>query len=351
MLRFCLRICLRTGLLFSAVLLGALLVGMPAAVWAQPVQVEAYLDADSLRVGERATLWMVVEHSFQSQVSFPPPDAGPTLFGDLEVLGQAASGHRYAGTARPGGRVDSVGYAVTTFVLDEARVPPLPAWVVTGEDTTIAGSRAFAVPVPSVLPSDTTTAMQPLMPPVDFPYGWRMWAAASALVALLLALGLWGYKRRDRWVPSGASTDADAHTTPYSHAQAALDALAAPADGEPSKAFYIDLTDAVRTYLRNRLHMPAHERTSAEVVRALKQHPRVPQQAAGRIQAVLELADLAKFADTRPDAAANRTALRETKQALEEIEQSLDETAVADETNTAEAGENGPPEAESFASP
>ncbi|MGM0706294.1 MAG: hypothetical protein ACQETP_10270, partial [Bacteroidota bacterium] len=52
-------------------------------------------------------------------------------------------------------------------------------------------------------------------------------------------------------------------------------------------------------------------------------HPQVPKKAAGRIQAVLELADLAKFADTYPDATANRTALQETKQAVDAIEHAL----------------------------
>lgn len=307
------------------VLIG-LLALLPPVSQAQRVQVDAYVEADSLRIGEQTTLWMVVEHSFQSEVSFPEADTGPTLFGDLEVLERGTPAYQYMGAARSGGRIDSVGYTVTTFALDEAEVPALPAWVVTGEDTTIAGSDAFTVPVPSVLPSDTTTAMQPLMPPVPFPYTWHRWVALSGLalaLLALLALGLWGYWRYRR---RGEAEDTAAHNeaaTIYEATCTTLGSLAPPEANAQAKAFYTTLTQALRTYLAERLRIPAHERTSAEVVRALQEHPQVPKKAAGRIQAVLELADLAKFADTYPDATANRTALQETKQAVDAIEHAL----------------------------
>jgi hypothetical protein len=304
------------------ILLG-LLAASPTGSRAQPVQVEAYVEADSLRIGEQTTLWMVVEHSFQSEVVFPEADTGPTLFGDLEVLRRGAPGYRYMGAARTGGRIDSIGYTVTTFALDEAEVPALPAWVVMGEDTTIAGSDAFTIPVPSVLPADTTTAMQPLMPLASFPYTWGQWLAASALVLALLALGLWGYMRYRR---QGDAEDAASHghtATAYEATCTQLSTLSPPEAHAEAKAFYTALTQALRTYLAERLHIPARERTSAELVEALRRHPRVPQDASERIEAVLERADLAKFADTYPDAAANRTALQETKQAVDAIEHAL----------------------------
>jgi len=302
------------------VLMG-LLTLLPPVSQAQSVRVEAYVEADSLRIGEQTTLWMVVEHSFRSEVSFPEADTGPTLFGDLEVLERGAPGYRYMGAERSGGRVDSVGYTVTTFALDEAAVPALPAWIVTGQDTTIAGSDAFTVPVPSVLPSDTTTAMQPLMPPASFPYRWYEWIMMAGLVLVLLALGLWGYRwyRKRQGEAQGVSSSPHSDSV-YDATHATLNDLTLPDTNAEVKAFYITLTQATRTYLAERLRMPARERTSTELVQALRQHPRVPREAAGRIQAVLELADLAKFADTYPDRAANKTALHETRQAIDTIE-------------------------------
>lgn len=313
----CARLLMLVGLM-------ALLPPVSQAQPAQPVQVDAYVEADSLRIGEQTTLWMVVEHSFQSEVSFPEADTGPTLFGDLEVLGRGTPSYRYMGAARSGGRIDSVGYTVTTFALDEAEVPPLPSWVVANEDTTIAGSDPFTVPVPSVLPSDTTTAMQPLMPPVSFPYSGWQWAALAGLVLALLALGLWGYRRFRQRQEEAEQDDSEAQAvSAYEAACSTLQPLAPPADDASTKAFYTALTEAMRTYLAVRLRIPAHERTSTELIAALRQHPRVPQEATGRIQAVLELADLAKFADMHPGQAANKTALHETRQAIDTIEQAL----------------------------
>ena len=341
------------GLCARLLMLVGLVAMLPVASHAQPVQVDAYVEADSLRIGEQTTLWMVVEHSFQSEVSFPEADTGPTLFGDLEVLGRGTPGYRYMGAARSGGRVDSVGYTVTTFALDEAEVPPLPAWVVANEDTTIAGSEPFTVPVPSALPSDTTTAMQPLMPPVPFPYSGWQWAALAGLVLALLALGLWGYMRvRQRQGEAERDASEEQVVSAYEAACSTLQMLSPPKDDASTKVFYTALTEAMRTYLAARLRIPAHERTSTELVQALRQHPRVPKDAAGRIQAVLELADLAKFADTHPDEEANKTALHETRQAIDAIEYALtppdpSEAAASPAGAASESSSSAPPSASS----
>ena len=314
---------LRMNRLCWMLVLTCVLAIRPGAGHAQPAQVEAYVEADSLRIGERTTLWMVVEHSFQSQVVFPDADTGPTLFGDLEVLGRSAPGYRYMGAERSGGRIDSIGYTVTTFALDKAEVPALPAWIVQSRDTTIAGADPFTVPVPSVLPSDTTTAMQPLMPPVAFPYTWSQWAAMSALVFALLMLGLWGYWRYRRQGEAGQPASSQKPDTAYGAATATLNSLSPPGAHAEAKAFYTALTQALRTYLAARLRIPARERTSAELVAALQRHPRVPESSVERIQQVLQQADLAKFAATYPDATTNRNALQETKQAVSTIEEAL----------------------------
>ena len=296
-----------------------LLAGAAGRGHAQSAQVDAYVEADSLRIGAQTTLWLVATHSFQSQVLFPDADTGPTLFGDLEVLARGTPRYRYGGTGQPGGRVDSVGYTVTTFALDEAQVPALPVWIVRGRDTTTVGAAAFAVPVPSVLPSDTTTAMQPLAPVFAFPYSRWQWAGWAALAAALLALGVWGYRRyRSREPAAGA---AGPPASPYEAATRTLHALNPDEAAEAPKAFYTALTQAVRAYAADRLQLKARERTTAELVAALDGHRCVPESAARRLQAVLELADLAKFADARPAADANARALRETKQALDRIEQ------------------------------
>ena len=297
--------------------LGLLLLFLPLSVSAQSAHVDAHLDADSLQVGEQATLWMIVEHTFPSEVTFPDTDAGPMLFGDLQVLDRGEPAYEY----RRGARIDSVGYTVTTFELDDAQVPELPAWIVQNEDTTIAGSDAFTVPIASVLPADTTTAMQGLMPPASFPHGWRVWTASALGVLALFALIAWIVRRRP-WADQLAEDTADPPKSPFDRARKQLDSLQPPNQGS-AKPFYVTLTYTLRTYLSERLRIPAHERTSTELVEALRRHPHVPPPAAGRIDAVLELADLAKFADTHPDGSANTRALHETQRAIATIEEAV----------------------------
>jgi hypothetical protein len=64
----------------------------------------------------------------------------------------------------------------------------------------------------------------------------------------------------------------------------------------------------------------APERTTREVVEALEPRPDVPSEATSRIQAVLQLADLAKFAGIRPSSDDHEKALREARAALDAIE-------------------------------
>jgi len=85
----------------------------------------------------------------------------------------------------------------------------------------------------------------------------------------------------------------------------------------------VELSDILRSYLADRLTIPAREQTTGEIVATLREEPRVSAPARKRIRAVLEVADLVKFADSRPAPADHETAVRETRAALESIEDEL----------------------------
>jgi len=88
------------------------------------------------------------------------------------------------------------------------------------------------------------------------------------------------------------------------------------------KPFYVELSNALRVYLAREVGVAAPERTTREVVEHLEERPDVPAEATSRLQAVLQLADLVKFAGIRPSAGDHEKALREARAALDAIEAS-----------------------------
>jgi hypothetical protein len=286
---------------------------------AQPVRFETRVSTDSVAVGERFTVSIVAEHGPATTVSFPALDAGGVLFGELEALGRSAVQTRRRGGGR---RVDSVAYEVTTFALDSVRVPPLPVQVAAGRDTTIQNAPARTVTVVSVVGPDAK-GMHGVAPIAAFPRPWWTWGLLGLVGTGVLAglAYLWWRRRRRRASPSARSRPAS-DQTPYEAATSRIRQLESYdlSDPDAVKPFYVELSNALRVYLVRELGVTALERTTREVVEALEHRPDVPTTATNRIRAVLQLADLVKFADIHPSSDDHEKALREARAALDAIE-------------------------------
>ena len=303
----------RVGLL---VLLGWSLLG--AAV-AQP-RLDVYVSADSVRIGERFVVSVVAEHRGEVELAFPAADAGPGVFGELEVLTRSAPRRRAVGS----GQVDSVAYTATTFALDSVRVPSLPVQVIAEGDTSTARTPARTATVVSVVGPDAE-GLYGVAPPAPFPRPPWMWGGLALVAAALLggaAYLWWRWRRAPEAVPSGIRPAVD--QTPYEAATARIRRLETYdlSDLDAVKPFYVELSQALRVYLAREWDVAAPERTTGEVVDTLDRRPDVPDAAVPRVRAVLELADLVKFADARPAPEDHEKAVREARSALDTLEAS-----------------------------
>ena len=274
------------------------------------------MSADSVKIGERFTLTLVATRAADREVMFPSVDAGSAVFGDLHAVRRQAVRTRRASTAR---RVDSVAYEVTTFALDSARVPVLPVRLASGGDTTIVGTPPRTVPVVSVVGPDAEALRTPaaLLP---FPRPAWVWGVLGLLTAAVLgggAYGWWRWRARDEDGPD----DSEAESA-YEAASARLRRLERrhPSGREAARAFYVDLTEALRVYLVRRVGVRALEQTTAEVVAALRRRSEVPEEPLQRLQAVLEQADLVKFADAQPPPAESQAVLDDAQAVLDALE-------------------------------
>lgn len=284
------------------------------------VNLRTHVSVDSVLVGERFTVSLVAEHGSETSVSFPSAGARSALFGELEVIERS----RVYRQARGGQQVDSVAYEATTFALDSLRIPALPVRVAAGRDTTIESAPSRSVVVVSVVGPDAK-GIHGVAPPLPFPRPIWTWLLLS-LVGLGLVAGLvylW-WRRGQPTEPTPRPRSVGDDQTPYEAATSWIRQLESYdlSDPDAIKPFYVELSNALRVYLARHLGVAALERTTREVVDVLEHRPDVPASAVNRIQAVLELADLVKFADIRPSTDDHEKAIREARAALDTIEAS-----------------------------
>jgi len=314
----------RSSLPFFAVpLLALLLLALPASAQ----QIETYASVDSVTVGDRFELTLVLGHDGSGEAIFPHdllPDslqsAAIFTLGDFEILRMVSRGGRDFDL---GGRIDSVVYEATTFALDTARVAGIPVGLVAQGDTLVGAAPAFFLQIGSLVPEDAED-IKDLADLAEFDRAWWPWVV-GILALLAVAYGLWWWRRKNGMAEEIDIPEPEPQIPPYQQALERLVHLQTIdlSDSENIKPFYIELTDILRTYVGRRAHVPALESTTRELLNRLKGSSRgaiLPNEVVLEIDDVLTHADLVKFADLKPILEQTRAMVAETRDAIEGTE-------------------------------
>jgi hypothetical protein len=296
-----------------AFVLAFLLAAAPAAS-AQSIRLHVL--ADSVLVGERFTVSVAVARQPGVQVVFPGPAPGtgsvepPLEAGDAVLLGI----RRFPPESRGAARVDSAVYDAAVFAVDSAHVGPLVVRLVAAGDTSIALSPVALVGVRATAPLDATELLGPT-PPVAFPrplWPWLVATIIGVVLGVLLVLLIRRWRRRHGGPEPGLPAAVEARRR--------LEALSTEAAGDP-EPFYVELSDALRTYLARTLGVPARELTTEEVHAALaRSGEEVPASSRDLIRTALLQADLVKFAGANPPVETRAEALGAARDAIDRIE-------------------------------
>ena len=309
--------------------MGTTLMASPEKVQGQ--RVEAYLSEDSVYVGDRFTLTLIAMHEFEGVPSFPVLDSA---FGDIVPTELVSAGSRYIDTNV---RLDSAVYEVTTFALDTARLAPI---AIGFEDSSVTAFTAEQVLLVKSMVPQEATGIRDMAPPIEFvgplwPY------VLLGLAVLIAALLIWYMiRQRNQPAPSVLHDPGDSDTPPAVVALERLHALENTALAERSQveAFYVELSDALRTYIEQRLRIPALESTTQELIQNLTRPAtqyQIPSGVPGQLDQILSLADLVKFADVTPSIPEGRTALHEAIQVVRRVETKFDQLTASEELATA----------------
>jgi hypothetical protein len=267
----------------------------------EPVRVEWVVDGapeDGWTVGDRIPLRLRATYSAGMEVTLPelPQAWGPFEVREQALLEPAASEDGTVTAVReasvtlwaPGDYQTpalAVRYRETDGQLREVPVPPLTISVV------------------SVL-DEGETEKHDLKPQISLPRPplWP-WLLGGLLLAALLGAAGWLLlaRLRRRTAPASALTVPLDTRPPEEIAYGELDRIAAldlPAQGE-MKRHYTLVTDCMRTYVQERYHIPALDRTTEELVSAFRR-VRIDRGHTSLLRELLTNADLVKFAQTRP---------------------------------------------------
>lgn len=291
--------------------------GLAGSTSAQPIRLHVL--ADSAFVGEPFELAIAAQRPSGGRLILPRIGAGPITFGDVTLT--KLSDNRLVSDAA-GRNVDSLIFEATAFGIDSAQVGPLTFQFVDIDGDTLSSSTGIAfLPIRSVVPEEAE-GMRDLANLAEFPIPWWVWVLIGLGVLAVLLLAGWLLRRwRNRPVEIEEPDFVLPDVSPYQEAIARLKALSEAPDGVPAKPYFVELSDAVRTYLSKTFGIQALEMTTRELMRtfggrASRRFVDLPADALDALDKSLRLADLAKFADYDPLPSERERALNDAGNAV-----------------------------------
>jgi hypothetical protein len=285
----------------------------PAApAQAGAVRIEAAADRRTVTVGDPITVTVRLLH---------PPDVRVTTFDPERFLGDLALlGRQEFRTTLPDGRVQETRVLrVAGYRLGPSRIPSIEATFVdaSGRQAKVA-TASLPFTIGSVLAEgDTRPAdiKNPAIMPVP-----PLWPFVALGAAAIVAVAIWLWRRsRTRGAPAEAAVPAAPPRPPHEIAYAELERLLASGLLEKGhvKEFYIELAEIVRRYFEARFGVDTFERTSAEILDALRL-ARLPMKGMALTAEFFGACDLVKFAKHIPSSDDTRAVVEKAYHLVDE---------------------------------
>ena len=277
------------------ILLGAACMGQARA---QSVTVDASIDSLQILIGEQAHVKLEVSLDADKRAVFPV--IADTLVRGVEVLDVAKPDTQLLNDGRRA--LITQEYTITSFDSALYYLPPLEV-IVDGQPYR---SKALALKVysPQVpLDPENPESFFPPKTVMDPPFAWEDWYMFIACVLLLtpfLLLGIYFVKRLRDNKPIIRKVKVEPKLPPHQVAMQEIERIKQEKvwqKGQP-KEYYTELTDALRTYIKERFHFNALEMTSGEIIEKLLETN--DKQAIADLRELFQTADLVKFAKHNP---------------------------------------------------
>jgi len=278
-------------------LLLALLGYLP--VRSQFVELKTQLDTNQIRIGEQ--FYLDIEILQPSGLGIMFPEIKDTLISKVEVL---QSYPRDTVVEDENLRITQR-YRLTSFDSGFYEIPPLTFYFQSGEWKDSIESNPLYLLVHSVAVDSTIYDVKaPIHLPVSFLEIFPFVVGGLVLVAAVyLTVSYLRKRKKKKGLITPDRPDVPAHVI----ALRELDRLREEKLWQRSefKQYYTRLTDIIRRYMERRYGIPAMEMTSYEILDIWKRNERPDDDLSAKLNRLLNLADLVKFAKERPIASDN----------------------------------------------
>ena len=273
-----------------------LLVALTGRAVAQSVVVDATIDSLQILIGEQAKIKLQVSLDANKRAIFPVYT--DTLIRGVEIIDVAKPDTQLLNDGRRS--VITQEYTVTSFDSALYYLPPMKVIV----DNKPYLSKALALKVYS-MPVDTLHPDQFFGPKtvMQAPFAWEDWYVAIACVLLfvpILLLLIYLVKRIRDNQPIIRKVKVEPKLPPHQLAIQEIERIKNEKVWQKglSKEYYTELTDAIRTYIKDRFGFNALEMTSSEIIDKLLDMN--DKDAIKDLRELFQTADLVKFAKHNP---------------------------------------------------
>ena len=219
---------------------------------------------------------------------------------------------------------DSVYYELQFFGTADTLIPKLPVQLVQQQDTTLLYTRPIPVGFSSILATNDES-LRPLKPIFEFTRAWWPYLLGFLIIAIAAYYAYQYYlqwkeqQQQEKERPTFTPTPFQNPLKEYRKSIQKLENT--PLDTqEDYKNFYSALGDAIRRYYESLYNLPALESTSGELLNMLR-NGSIDQDLIDDTRAVLQEADMVKFAKFNPTPKQAKRALQKAYNFLDRAQQ------------------------------
>lgn len=308
-------------------------------VRAQETGAWSSLDSNAIMIGDQIQYNIGISVPEETQVRWPL--IADTLSRYIEVLDRTS-----IDTLEEDGQLNlKQSFIITSFDSGYFEVPTVEFQFRLDTDTTIYSTSTNTLFLQVFVPEvDTSQAFKPIVAPISEPYTLAEvlpWIIVITAALLIVALIIWFIIKRQKKQPIFKRK-------PKPELPPHIDALNKLAELRLAKVwqsgrikqYFTDLTDITREYIERRYHFDAMEMTSYEILNELNKKD-LNNEIAGKLESVLQLADMVKFAKAQPTALENDLGLSHCVDFVNETKEEVQETSDNEDNTVGKEDQHG----------
>lgn len=282
---------------------------------AQDLQVSAVLDSSKIRIGEQVKVDLYLNYNaHQKKLQIQWPKIGDTLTSYVEVISVSPIDTTLPDKNNPSNILQHQQIVVSVYDSGFFAIPGFE--FVINQDT---AHPRFTNPLfleVHTVPTDTSaTKLKDIKPPLLEVFNWKwyleeiLWTGALLLL-IGIAILIWYFRslRHQESAPEPEKPKVPAHIL----ALQSLEKIKIEQKWREGKVkeYYSEISDTVRQYIEDRYALPALESTTDEIMQAFRSQVIDPQ-SKEKLQHLLRLSDLVKFAKMFPSETEHELSLQE----------------------------------------